>query len=199
MTPLILASSSRYRRDLLARLRLPFECRAPEIDERPQAGESPVALARRLAETKAGVIAADLDHGLVIGSDQVAVNDGRLLGKPGHRAAAIQQLVAASGRAVVFQTAVCICDAESGARCSAVVPCTVHFRTLGIAEITTYLDTEEPYDCAGSFKAEGLGIVLFERIEGDDPTALTGLPLIALTRLLREAGRDVLAELQADS
>lgn len=198
LTPLVLASSSSYRRALLARLCLPFEWRAPDVDERALPGEAPAALARRLAEHKAAVVGRGFRRALVIGSDQVAVNDGRTLGKPGHREAAIAQLAAASGRAVTFHTAVCVLDVESGRRRAAVVPCTVHFRPLGMAEICAYVDAEEPFDCAGSFKAEGLGIVLFERFEGEDPTALTGLPLIALARLLRESGCDVLGSLPAD-
>lgn len=198
MTALVLASSSPYRRALLARLRLPFDWRAPAVDERPRPGESPPDLARRLATAKAAAVASTLTAGLVIGSDQVAVNAGRTLGKPGSRAAAIEQLTAASGRAVLFHTAVCVLDAANGTRHSALVPCTVYFRELDPAAIANYVDTEQPFDCAGSFKAEGLGIVLFERIVGDDPTALTGLPLIALTDLLRAAGCDVLAQLPAE-
>ncbi|WP_147651845.1 Maf family protein [Vulcaniibacterium gelatinicum] len=186
MTPLILASTSRYRRELLARLRLPFTVARPEVDETPLPGEAPADLARRLAQAKAGAIAARAPEAWVIGSDQVAELDGRPLGKPGHAAAAVAQLRAMSGRAVAFRTALCL---QRGAtRLEAMDETVVRFRTLATDEIERYVAAEQPLDCAGSFKSEGLGIALFEAIETRDPTALIGLPLIATARLLRQAG-----------
>lgn len=187
MAQLILASTSAYRRELLARLRLPFDIARPEVDERPLAGEAPRATAERLAIAKAGVIAARWPGAWVIGSDQVAELEGTALGKPGDRDTATAQLGAMSGRAVCFHTAVCLQQAGAVAR-TAVDTTTVRFRTLALGEIERYLDAEQPFDCAGSFKSEGLGITLFEAIETSDPTALVGLPLIATARLLRETG-----------
>jgi septum formation protein len=187
MSRLILASTSIYRRELLARLRLPFETARPEVDECPLPGESPQALAERLAVAKAGVIARREPAAFVIGSDQVAELDGRPLGKPGTRDGALAQLGAMSGRAVQFRTAVCVRHADQAPRL-AIDTTTVRFRSLSLVEIERYVDAEQPLDCAGSFKSEGLGITLFDAIETDDPTALIGLPLIATARLLREAG-----------
>ena len=187
MSRLILASTSIYRRELLARLRVPFETARPEVDESPLPGESPQALAERLAVAKAGVIAQREPAAFVIGSDQVAELDGRPLGKPGTRDAALAQLGAMSGRAVQFRTAVCVQHADQAPR-FAIDTTTVRFRALSFAEIERYVDAEQPLDCAGSFKSEGLGITLFDAIETTDPTALIGLPLIATARLLREAG-----------
>ncbi|HEY0229894.1 MAG TPA: Maf family nucleotide pyrophosphatase [Dokdonella sp.] len=185
---LVLASTSRYRRELLARLRLPFRTLAPDVDETRRSGELPAALAERLALAKARAVAAGCPDALVIGSDQVAELDGRVLGKPATAAAAQAQLAASSGRRVTFHTALCLLDTRAG-RSSIVVDAThVVFRVLLAEEIAHYVDAEQPLDCAGSFKAEGLGISLFERIESNDPTALIGLPLIALSRLLRDAG-----------
>ncbi len=187
---LVLASTSRYRRELLARITPDFRVAAPKVDETPQANEVPAALAARLAETKARAVAIVCPGALIIGSDQVADLDGTLLGKPGSVEAAHAQLAASSGREVAFHTAICLFDARTA-------PIRVHkaldttqvlFRTLGAEEIVRYVAREMPLDCAGSFKSEGLGIVLFERIDSADPTALIGLPLIALCRLLREAG-----------
>lgn len=186
-TRLILASTSTYRRELLARLRLPFDTARPEVDERPVDGEAPSALAERLAIAKAGVIARREPGAFVIGSDQVAELEGRPLGKPGGRDGAISQLGAMSGREVLFRTAVCVQRSGEAARV-AIDTTTVRFRPLSLAELERYVDAEEPFDCAGSFKSEGLGITLFEAIESTDPTALVGLPLIATARLLREAG-----------
>lgn len=186
-TRLILASTSTYRRELLARLRLPFDTARPEVDERPVDGEAPSALAERLAIAKAGVIARREPGAFVIGSDQVAELEGRPLGKPGGRDGAISQLGAMSGREVLFRTAVCVQRSGDAARV-AIDTTTVRFRPLSLAELERYVDAEEPFDCAGSFKSEGLGITLFEAIESTDPTALVGLPLIATARLLREAG-----------
>jgi len=192
---LILASTSRYRRELLARLGLPFATARPDVDETPWPGEAPEALARRLAQAKAQAIASTQPQAWVIGSDQVAECAGQLLGKPGGREAALAQLRAASGREVVFHTALClmrVTGPDAGADTSTCwLACDqthVTFRTLGDDELVRYVDTEQPFDCAGSFKSEGLGISLFERIHSDDPTALIGLPLIALCGLLRQAG-----------
>lgn len=187
MPRLILASTSIYRRELLERLRLPFETARPEVDENPRPGESPIALAERLAIAKAGAIAEREPAASVIGSDQVAELDGRPLGKPGTRDGALAQLGAMSGRAVHFRTAVCVRHGEHAPRL-AIDTTTVRFRSLSFAEIERYVDAEQPLDCAGSFKSEGLGITLFDAIETIDPTALIGLPLIATARLLREAG-----------
>jgi 7-methyl-GTP pyrophosphatase len=187
MQRLILASTSIYRRELLARLRLPFETVRPEVDESPLPGETPLALARRLSFAKADVIATRESGAWVIGSDQVAELDGTALGKPGGRDGAIAQLGAMSGRAVLFRTGVCVQRVDEMPR-QMVDTTTVRFRVLTLSEIERYVDAEQPFDCAGSFKSEGLGITLFEAIETIDPTALIGLPLIATTRLLREAG-----------
>lgn len=190
---LVLGSSSPYRRELLARLGQPFETRSPDVDETPQPGEMPLALARRLAEVKARAVAQGFDDDVVvIGSDQVADLDGRPLGKPGHHVAAVEQLRALSGQLVRFHTAVCVTRPRTGQVLRAISSVTVQFRALSDEAIETYLQREQPYDCAGSAKCEGLGIVLLERIDSDDPTALVGLPLIATSRLLREAGWDPL-------
>lgn len=189
---LVLASSSAYRRELLARLRLPFEAIAPEIDETPRPGETPTDTAMRLAREKAAAVAARMPGALVIGSDQVATLDGEQIGKPGSHEAALAQLRTMRGREVVFHTALCLWDGREAdpVRAAQVqdVQVTVAFRDLPDAELDAYLRIEQPYDCAGSAKNEGLGIALLERIDSHDPTALTGLPLIALTTMLRRAG-----------
>jgi len=184
---LVLASTSPYRRELLSRLRLPFETVRPEVDESPLHGETPLALAERLARAKAGVIARREPGAFVIGSDQVAELEGQPLGKAGDRTGAIAQLGAMSGREVLFRTAVCI-QREGDPPRMATDTTTVRFRPLSFAEIERYVDAEAAFDCAGSFKAEGLGITLFDAIDSSDPTALIGLPLIITARLLREAG-----------
>ena len=184
----MLASTSRYRRELLSRLVRDFAVVAPAVDETPAPGETPVALATRLAEAKARAVAAGEPDALVIGSDQVAELDGRPIGKPGTAARARAQLAASAGRAVVFHTAVCLVDTRSGAIDAAIDRTVVVFRPLAADEIARYVAHESPVDAAGGFKAEGAGIALFERIESTDPTALIGLPLIALSRLLRGAG-----------
>ena len=189
---LILASTSRYRRDLLERLRLPFEVHAPDVDETPHTGEAPAALAQRLALAKAHAVAAAHPEAVVIGSDQVADLDGVPVGKPGTHARAVEQLRAMRGRSVVFQTAVAVVRAATGHVGTALVPVTVRFRHLSDDEIEHYLRTEQPYDCAGSAKCETLGIALLDAIESDDPTALVGLPLIRTCALLRAAGIDPL-------
>jgi len=190
--PLILGSTSRYRRELLERLRLPFETAAPEVDEAPRAGESPEALARRLALAKAQAVAARFPQALVIGSDQVADLAGQPIGKPVTHERAVEQLRAMRGRTVVFQTAVAVVCAATGFVGEDLAAVRVRFRGLSDADIERYLRAEQPYDCAGSAKAEGLGIALLEAIDSDDPTALIGLPLIRAAALLRQGGLDVL-------
>ena len=189
---LILASTSRYRRELLERLRLPFDARSPEVDEAPLPGEAPAALAERLALAKARALAGVEPDAIVIGADQVADVDGTAIGKPGNHERATAQLRAMSGRTIVFQTGVAVVRASTGFAQVRRVPVTVRFRALSDAEIEFYLRTEEPYDCAGSAKCETLGIALLEAIESDDPTALIGLPLIQTSALLRAAGLDPL-------
>ena len=189
---LVLGSTSRYRRALLERLGLPFTVAAPDLDEAALPAETPAQTALRLAEAKARAVAARYPDALVIGSDQVADCDGQPVGKPGSRGAAVVQLRALSGKTVVFHTGLALVDAASGRCRTALIDVTSTFRTLRSAEIDAYLDREAPYDCAGSVKSEALGIALFDRIASDDPTALIGLPLIALSRLLREEGVDVL-------
>ncbi|PWT71677.1 MAG: septum formation protein Maf [Proteobacteria bacterium] len=185
---LILASTSVYRRELLARLQIPFEVVAPDVDETPIHGESPPATALRLAEAKAKAGGALRPGALVLGSDQVAEIDGVRLGKPGGRDRAREQLLLASGRDVVFHTAVSLFLGERGRTESSLVPTRVRFRSLSASDVDRYLDKEQPYDCAGSAKSEGLGISLLEEISCSDPTALIGLPLIAVADLLRKAG-----------
>lgn len=185
---LILASSSAYRRELLSRLQLPFEAISPDIDETPHAGETPDATALRLAAEKAAAIAHLHPDALVIGSDQVATLDGDQIGKPGDHARALAQLRKMRGREVVFHTALCLWDGRSGTHEIENVQTFVTFRDLPDAELDAYLRIEQPYDCAGSAKNEALGIAILERIDSSDPTALTGLPLIALTSMLRRAG-----------
>ena len=190
--PLVLASTSPYRQQLLARLGLPFEVRSPNIDETVLTGEAPAQTAARLAEAKARAVAAQFLDALVIGSDQVADTDGSALSKPGDHATAVAQLRALSGRTVVFHTAVALVDAGSG-RCDVrLVDVKSMFRRLTDEVVERYLARERPYDCAGAVKSEGLGIALFDAIESDDPTALIGLPLIAVTQMLRTYGVDVL-------
>lgn len=190
--PLILGSTSRYRREMLQRLRMPFDVQSPAVDETPLPNEAPPALALRLALAKAREVAARFPNAAVIGSDQVADLDGHPVGKPGDHARAVEQLRAMRGRAVVFQTAVAVVCIARRYEASALVPVTVRFRTLSDAEIEHYLLAEQPYDCAGSAKSEALGIALLSAIESDDPTALVGLPLIKTCELLRGAGVDPL-------
>ncbi|KFN50421.1 Maf family protein [Arenimonas composti] len=187
MTTLVLASTSPYRRELLARLGLAFTAAAPRVDETPRPGESAAALVRRLAAAKAAAVAGQQPGACVIGSDQAALRDGVVLGKAGSREGAIAQLTAASGREVAFHTAWCVLAAD-GRRREGVDITRVRFRALAADEIARYVDAERPWDCAGSFKCEGLGISLFEAIESQDPTALIGLPLIAVAAALRAAG-----------
>ncbi|RTL37853.1 MAG: septum formation inhibitor Maf [Burkholderiales bacterium] len=191
MPSLILASTSRYRQELLARLRLPFEAVAPQVDETPLPGEAPAALAERLALAKARAVAALQPQAVVIGSDQVADLNGEVLGKPGSHDAAHAQLRRMSGREVVFQTAVAVVAPGLAAIERAEVR--VRFRDLSDAAIDHYLHADQPYDCAGSAKVESLGIALLDAVESDDPTALIGLPLIRTCQLLRRAGLEPLA------
>lgn len=189
---LILGSTSRYRRELLERLRLPFRCVSPQVDETPLAGETPAALAQRLALAKAQAVAALHPGAVVIGSDQVADVGGEPVGKPGNHARAMAQLRRMSGRDIVFQTAVAVVRPATRFAEVRLAPVQVRFRALTDAEIEHYLQLEQPYDCAGSAKCETLGIALLSAIESDDPTALIGLPLIRTCELLRAAGLDPL-------
>ncbi|AOS98034.1 Maf-like protein YceF [Microbulbifer aggregans] len=185
---LILASSSPYRRQLLQRLQLPFECSSPHINEEATVGETPEALAGRLASEKAQALAARFPDALIIGSDQVADLQGQALGKPGNLETAREQLLACSGEQVVFHTGLSLLDTATGQQRTEVDRFTVHFRKLSEQQILNYLNREQPFDCAGSFKVEGLGIALFEKMEGSDHNSLIGLPLIRLVSLLSEFG-----------
>ena len=185
---LILGSTSRYRKELLARLRIPFETAAPDVDETPHINESPKDLALRLALAKARAVALKNPEAIVIGSDQVADLEGAPLGKPGNHTNATLQLQRMRGKTVIFQTALSVVCIATGYERTDLAEVKVKFRNLSDAEIETYLRSEEPYDCAGSAKSEGLGIALLDSIENDDPTALIGLPLIRTCQMLREAG-----------
>jgi len=191
MQPLILASSSTYRQALLRRLNLPFESRSPELDETRLPGEAPLALVRRLAEGKARALAGHYPAHLIIGSDQVAVLGERILGKPGGFEQALDQLKATNGQQVTFLTGLALLDTQTGLCQVDMVPFSVTLRTLPESALARYLQAEQPYDCAGSFKAEGLGVSLFERTEGPDATSLVGLPLIRLVAMLAQAGVNV--------
>ena len=188
---LVLASSSPYRRSLLARLNLPFEVAAPEVDESIRAGETPRETALRLAQAKARAVAAARPRDLIIGSDQVASLDGAPLGKPGSHSVALAQLLSMRGRRVEFHTAICLLDAARGTSEIEEVPTSVQFRHFSDAQAERYLQIDRPYDCAGSAKIEALGIALVERVESADPSALIGLPLIALVGMLSRAGVEV--------
>jgi septum formation protein len=190
---LVLASSSRHRARLLERLKIPFESVAPQVDETPQPGEDAPQLAARLARSKTRAVAALRPGVMVLGADQVAVTDERMLGKPGTRDRAIEQLAHCSGRCVNFVTAIHLINTVTGSERSACVTCRVQFRVLTTAEIERYVAVDQPFDSVGSFLSESLGIALFERVTGDDPTALVGLPLISVARLMREEGIDVIA------
>ena len=193
---LILGSTSRYRRELLERLRVPFDVVSPDVDETPLPGEAPQALATRLALAKAKAVAALHPNAVVIGSDQVADLNGEPLGKPGTHERAVVQLQRMRGQTVIFQTAVSVVCQASGFEQTELAQIKVRFRELSDAEIEAYLRAEEPYDCAGSAKSEGLGIALLDAIDNDDPTALIGLPLIRTARLLRAAGIDLLGAMK---
>ncbi len=197
--PLILGSTSSYRRELLQRLQIPFDVAAPNIDETPLHGESPQLLAERLALSKARAVASAFPQAVVIGSDQVADLNGLPLGKPGNHERAVIQLRQMRGQTVIFQTAVAVVCMESGFEQSSLAAVRVKFRDLSDDEIENYLRSEQPYDCAGSAKSEGLGIALLEFIESDDPTALVGLPLIRTCKLLRAAGVNLLGTSKANS
>ena len=186
--PLILGSTSRYRKELLTRLRIPFETASPDVDETPHSNESPKDLALRLALAKARAVALKYPEAVVIGSDQVADLEGTPLGKPVNHANAILQLQRMRGKTVIFQTALSVVCIATGFERTDLAEVKVKFRDLSDAEIETYLRAEEPYDCAGSAKSEGLGIALLDAIDNDDPTALIGLPLIRTCQMLREAG-----------
>lgn len=197
-TELMLASSSPYRRQLLERLGLPFTHASPDIDETPQPNETPEGLAVRLANTKAQALAARFPGRIIIGSDQVAaLPDSRLLNKPGNHAAASAQLARSSGQTVRFHTGLAVLDTRDGRIHSHCELFDAHFRSLTTEEIEHYLRAEQPYDCAGSFKMEGLGIALFRALEGRDPNSLIGLPLIALIDILRDLGLNPLTQGQA--
>lgn len=186
--PVILGSTSRYRKELLSRLQIPFDTAAPDVDETPHPNESPQDLAMRLALAKARAVALKNSEAVVIGSDQVADLEGVPLGKPGNHANATLQLQRMRGKTVIFQTALSVVCLATGFEKTDLAAVKVKFRHLSDSEIESYLRTEEPYDCAGSAKSEGLGIALLEKIESDDPTALIGLPLIRTCQMLREAG-----------
>lgn len=188
LPPIVLASSSSYRRQLLTRLQLPFSCHSPDIDESPLIDETPQALVQRLALNKARALAERYPAHIIIGSDQVAVLDGTIIGKPLHAQGARQQLSAASGRSLVFLTGLAVIDTRTMSEQLDWVPFTVHFRTLTAEQIQRYIDREQPFDCAGSFKSEGLGVSLFRATEGSDATSLVGLPLIRLCDMLNACG-----------
>jgi MAF protein len=190
--PLILASSSPYRREVLSRLGIEFSSVSPEIDESSLDNEGPEALVRRLAENKARAVASTHPKALIIGSDQVATLEDRVLGKPGNHERAVEQLTLASGKRVTFHTGLCLLNSENGKLQISCEPYHVEFRELTAEEIDHYLRKEQPYNCAGAFKSEGLGVCLFKRMEGDDPASLIGLPLIQLVNMLRNEGLDVL-------
>lgn len=193
-TPLILASSSQYRQALLKKLAIPFESYSADIDETPLVGESPQTLVQRLATEKSLTVASKYTKGLVIGSDQVAVIDGDIVGKPLTYSNAVKQLTAASGKSITFYTGICLHNIETNYSDTRIEPFTVHFRELNKQQIDYYLTTEQPYYCAGSFKSEGLGIALFNRLEGRDPNTLIGLPLILLIDMLAKQGLTALSD-----
>jgi len=194
MKQLVLASTSPYRRELLNRLGLPFVTTSPDVDETAVSEESPEQLVKRLAETKSRAVAGSHQNALIIGSDQVAVLDNKILGKPGNHETAIQQLSNASGKKVLFLTGLCLLNTATDKSQSSVDTFSVEFKELSASQIENYLQREKPYDCAGSFKSEGLGISLFKRMEGDDPNTLIGLPLITLINMLSTEGVDVLSD-----
>jgi len=194
MQTLVLGSTSPFRKSILEKLQLPFECAKPNIDETPLENETPQALVKRLAIEKAMAVASDFPNALIIGSDQVAVCGNEILGKPHTFENGVKQLTKFSGKAVTFYTGLCLYNNASKKTTALVEPFTVHFNELTQSEITNYLNKEQPYNCAGSFKSEGLGICLFKKLEGDDPNTLIGLPLIKLVALLKDHEVDVLAQ-----
>ena len=193
MKTLVLASTSPFRKSILSKLNLPFDCAKPDIDESPKENETPEALVARLAEEKARAVKGEFNDALIIGSDQVAVCDGQILGKPHTFENGVKQLTQFSDKAVTFYTGLALYNSSTGETNSLVEPFTVHFNPLSLKEIENYLKAEQPYNCAGSFKSEGLGICLFKKLEGADPNTLIGLPLIRLVAMLKAQGLDVLA------
>lgn len=194
MKTLVLGSTSPFRKTILEKLKLPFYCAKPNIDETEKDNELPQDLVERLAIEKAKAVKQEFPQALIIGSDQVAVCEGEILGKPHNFENAVIQLNKFSGKSITFYTGLCVYDSEKGTVVSLVEPFTVHFNQLSQDDIENYLNAEQPYNCAGSFKSEGLGICLFSKLEGDDPNTLIGLPLIKLVELLKQQGIDVLAE-----
>lgn len=194
MQTLVLGSTSPFRKEILKKLNIPFQCAKPNTDETALKGETPQELVERLAIDKAKAVAKQYPDALIIGSDQVAVCDGAILGKPHNFDNAVKQLTKFSHRSITFYTGLCVYNSFNNEVTSLVEPFTVHFNKLTLDQITNYLHAEEPYNCAGSFKSEGLGICLFEKLTGDDPNTLIGLPLIKLVALLKHHGLDVLAE-----
>ncbi|XPF95347.1 Maf family protein [Colwellia sp. RE-S-Sl-9] len=190
---IVLGSTSPFRKTLLQKLNIPFECAKPNIDETAHKGESPIELVERLAIEKAQAI-SNFPNALIIGSDQVALCDDEILGKPHNFDNAVKQLTKFSGKAVTFYTGLCVLDSSTNKVHSLVEPFIVHFNELSQTEIENYIKAEEPYNCAGSFKSEGLGICLFKKLEGEDPNTLIGLPLIKLVSLFKQHGFDVLSE-----
>ncbi len=194
MKTLVLGSTSPFRKTILEKLQLPFHCAKPNVDETEQKDESPQALVERLAIEKAKAVSSEYPNALIIGSDQVAVCEKEILGKPHNFDNAVIQLSKFSGKSITFYTGLCVYDSEKDKTIALVEPFTVHFNQLSQKDIANYLNAEQPYNCAGSFKSEGLGICLFSKLEGDDPNTLIGLPLIKLVELLKQHGIDVLAE-----
>lgn len=192
MQQLILGSSSPFRAELLSKLGLPFETASPDIDEQPLENEQAADLVKRLSEQKARAIAAHYPNALIIGSDQVALLDNMILGKPGNHQNAVKQLVAASGKTVKFLTGLVLMNSQTGNIQSSVESYSVEFKPLSLSQIEFYLNKEQPYQCAGSFKSEGFGISLFNKLSGDDPNTLIGLPLIKLSKMLKAEGIDIL-------
>jgi MAF protein len=194
MKKLILGSTSPFRKEILAKLNLEFECAKPNVDETALENESPIELVKRLAIEKAKAVAVEFPDALIIGSDQVAMCDGEILGKPHNFENAVKQLTKFSNKTVAFYTGLCVYDSGLDYTTALIEPFLVHFNELSLSDIENYLHAEQPYNCAGSFKSEGLGICLFKKLEGDDPNTLIGLPLIKLVELLKQHGVDVLAE-----
>lgn len=194
MKTLVLGSTSPFRKSILEKLNLPFECAKPNIDETPLENETPQALVKRLAIEKAKAVAPSFPDALIIGSDQVAMCDGEILGKPHTFDNGVKQLTKFSNQSVTFYTGLCVYDSTNDSVKALVELFVVHFNELSLSEIESYLKAEQPYNCAGSFKSEGLGICLFKKLEGDDPNTLIGLPLIKLVALLKQHGLDTLAQ-----
>jgi len=194
MKKLVLGSTSPFRKEILAKLNIPFVCAKPDIDESAFDNESPVELVERLAIEKAKAVASEFPDALIIGSDQVAMCDGEILGKPHNFETAVKQLEKFSNKTVVFYTGLCVYDSGLDYTTALIEPFLVHFNQLSLSDIENYLHAEQPYNCAGSFKSEGLGICLFKKLEGDDPNTLIGLPLIKLVELLKQHDVNVLAE-----